>query len=289
MQVARCHQVASVAVGSRPGKCRAHSLPPHRITGELDRSCHPAHVGDGRAERLGDHLQRRDIDQLGSVRRVCEPNERKQSVDTVEARLFLIAFGDLQNLQSALRPESGSNFIGALGDRRGTGIPGRADGKISVDDGDVAETDPGSPTRLLDARARNRVAGEDPLVVPFCVCAGLPVEYDDGFYKLHIVEFELLASKRAEVVPGPDLVRFDEWRASTVGDHDIVQRDSVQEISADAADVDDAVAVVLNQIHDVASHALATPIAVGDQEGGAEQQQRHHRNHCEEAHPPPTH
>ena len=287
MKVAGLHEVASIAARPRSGKRRAHSLPPHRIAGELDRSSQPTDVGNRRAKWLRDHLQRRDIDQATLVCRVFQPNEWKQSVDAVEARLLLITSSDLQDLEPTLRSERSANFVSALGGRQRAGVPWRSNGDISVDYGDVAEADPRSPTGLLHARARHRVARKDPIVIPFS--ARLPVEHDDRTDKLHFVEFELLAPKGADAVLGPDLVRFDEWRAGTVGDNDIVQRDSVQEVSGNAADVDDAVAVSLNQPHDIAAHALSAPVAVGDQEAGADQQQRHHRNNCEEANPPPTH
>ena len=277
MQVARCDVVAAIAARLRSGKRHACSLPPHRITRELERAGQTSHVGNGWTERLGDHLQRRDIDHATLVRRILQPHERKQSVDAVKARLLLITLGDLENLESAIRPEGSSNFVGALSGREISGIPGRTHGEIAVDHADVAEAEPRSPSALFHAGLRHGVAGENPIVIPFS--AGLLVEHDDRAHELHIVELELLAAQRVEAVLGPDLVRLDERRAGAVGDHDIVKRRPVKEISGDAADVDDAVAVSLNQPFDVTADPLATPVAIGDQIGGAHQQQRHHHQH----------
>jgi hypothetical protein len=287
MKIARLHGVASIAARLRSGKRRSRSFPPHRIARELECSREPAHIRHGRAERLCDHLQRRNIDQASPVSRILESNERKQSVDAVKARFLLITLCDLQDFLPAFRSEGTPNRIGTLGGADVTGVPRCSYSEISVENGDVAEADPGSPPRFFHPGTGYRVARKDPIVVPFS--AGLLVDHHNRADKLHLVEFESLAAQNAEAVLGPYLVRFDEWSAGAVGNHDVVQRDSVQKVSADAADVDDAVAVVLKQAHDVAANALTTPVAVGEKQGDAQQQQRHHRNRREEAHPPPTH
>ena len=286
MQIARFHVVASIAARPRRGKRHPRSLPPHGIVREIERAGQPPHVGNGRTEWLGDHLQCRNIDQAIPVCRILQPHERKQSVDAMKARLLLITLGDLQNLEPALRPEGSSNLVGALGGRGVARIPWRSHGEISVDHGDVAEADPRSPSGPLHSSARHRIAWKDPIVIP--LSARLFVDHYDRADKLHVVEFELLATEGAEAVLGPDLVGFDERRAGAVGNHYIVERHSVQEISRDAADVNDAVAVSLDQPLDVAPDTLATPVAVGDQIDSADQQQRHHRDSKEEPHPPPV-
>jgi hypothetical protein len=55
----------------------------------------------------------------------------------------------------------------------------------------------------------------------------------------------------------------------------------MQKISGDAADVDEAVAISLNQPFDVSTDALATPVAIGDQVSGADQQHHHQQHHSD--------
>ena len=65
-----------------------------------------------------------------------------------------------------------------------------------------------------------------------------------------------------QTVARPHLVRFDERPVCAVRDHHIVQRESTQEISGNAADVDESVTVTLYQSFDVATDALATPVGI---------------------------
>ena len=150
------------------------------------------------------------------------------------------------------------------------GLPRRADGEIAVDHLHVAEADPRAPAGFLRPRRGRRVAREDAVVIPFP--ARLLVDHDDRPHEFDLAEIDPLSAQGAQAVAGPDLVGLDERSARAVGDHDVVQRESSQEISADAADVDEAVTVSLDQTFDVAPDALAAEVGVGGQISGADQQ-----------------
>jgi len=109
------------------------------------------------------------------------------------------------------------------------------------------------------------------------------------FGPAHFGKLDLLSAQSSRAVPRPDLVGFYEWGMGTIGDHDIVQRESAQKISSHAANVYDPVTISLNQSEGVPAASLASPIGVGDEKGCTEQQQCHHRDSCEEARQPPTH
>ena len=85
----------------------------------------------------------------------------------------------------------------------------------------------------------------------------------------------------------PDQNYIDnEWRPARSGATDDILNPATGAVigtapASEAADVDDAVTVSLNQPDDISPNTLATPIGVGDQQKGAEQQQRHHRKHSE--------
>ncbi len=284
MQIARSHVVASVTTRLRPGKRRPRSLPPQRIGRELERSSQPSHVGDRRPERFGDHLQCRNIDHAILVSRIFQSHERKQCVDVVKAGLLLITVGDLQELEPALRPQGSSNLVGALGWRDVSRIPWGSHDEIPADYRGIGEADPCSPAGRLHSGMCHRIARKNSIVIPFS--ARLLVDHDEWSDEFHIAQIDSLAAQNSEAVVGPDLIRFDERGTRAVGDYDIVERYSVQEVSGYAADVDDAVAVVLNHAHDVAADALATPVAIGDQIGGAHQKQHHYHHYCDEPKPP---
>ena len=288
VHVAVVDVVASVATGARPRERDAHAFPPHRVTRELDRPRETSHVSNRWAEWLGDHLQGRDIDQPGLVRGVFKPDEREQPVDVMKARFVLIALGHLNDLEPAFGSERAPYRGAPLRERElGIRLPRRAHRDISVEDGDIAEADPGSPAGFFDTGAGNRITGENAVVVP--LSARLLVDHDDRPHQTHFAEVDFLAAQSAETVSRPDLVGFDEGSASAIGNDDIVQRESVEEIPGDAADVDDPVTVLLEDADDVAANALAAEVAIGEQEGDADQQHRQHHHHRDEAYPPPTH
>src|SRR5207237_3843534 len=107
------------------------------------------------------------------------------------------------------------------------------------------------------------VARKDAIVVP--LYAGRLVEHDDRAHQLHIAEIDSLAAQSGQSVTRPHFIGFDERLMRAVGDHHVVQRESAQEISGNAADVDEAVTVSLYESFDVAADALATPVGVGDE------------------------
>ena len=146
-------------------------------------------------------------------------------------------------------------------------MPRSAHSQVALHDGDVAESNPRSPACFAGAYRCDRVAGEDAVVVP--LSAGLLVDVDDRPHQLHLAEIDSLSAQRGQTVARPHLVRFDERRMRAVGDHDIVQRESAQKISGNFPDVNKAVTVSLYQPFDVATDALAAPIAVGDEQGCA--------------------
>src|SRR4029077_14194012 len=160
------HVVASVTTRLRPGKRRPRSLPPYRIAREVERARQPAQAGDRGPERLGDHLQGRDIDQPGLVSGILEPHERKQCVDVVKAGLLLITVGDLKDLEPALRPEGSSNLVGALGGRDVARIPWGSNDEIPADYRGIGEADPCSPAGRPHPSTGDRVARKDPIVIP---------------------------------------------------------------------------------------------------------------------------
>src|ERR1700686_4822041 len=102
LQIAATDVVAAVAGDARRRKPCSRALPPHRVAGELERPRETTHVCSRRAERLRDRLEREEGDQPTRVGGILQPYQRKQSVDFVEGRDFLVSVGNLDYCQSAL-------------------------------------------------------------------------------------------------------------------------------------------------------------------------------------------
>jgi len=77
VEISVAEVVTPVARDARRRKRGTRALPPHRVARELERSSEPAHISDGRAERLRDHLESGDVDESVLVTRILEPHERK--------------------------------------------------------------------------------------------------------------------------------------------------------------------------------------------------------------------
>ena len=268
VQIGVIDVVFPVAGSFRLREGDARTLPPERIAGEVKRAGESAHVCDRRTEWRRYHRERRHIDATVLVGRIFEPHQRKNSVDFVESEFFLISVRDPENLQPFIRPQRATHHVLLLSSAFvRIGLPWRAHGQVTLYDCDVAKTNPRPPSGFAWACGRRRVARKDAIVIPFS--ARLLVDHDDRPHQLHFAEINSLSAQRGQTVARPHLVRFDERRVRAVGDHDIVQRESAQKISGNFPDVNKAVTVSLYQPFDVATDALAAPIAVGDEQGCA--------------------
>ena len=280
--------VNAVAARFRSGKRDARSLEPQRIAREIEYSSQAAYVRHRWTERRRNHLERRDVDLAIPVRWIFQSHQRENSVDAVKREFFLVAVRHFENLQPLLGTERAANRVLLLGGALvRIGLPRRAHQQIALNHGDVAETNPRSPAGLARTRGRRRVTRENPVVIPFS--ARRLVEHDNRPYQFHFIEVDLLAAQRAQAVARPHLVDFDEGCVRAVGDDDVVQGESAQQIAGDSADVHQAVTVSLDQAFDITADALAAPVGVGDEQDSAEQKQHHHDDSRDDAQPPPTH
>src|SRR3954467_4816259 len=101
MQIAVVDVVLSIARRLRSRECDTRAFPPERVAGELETPCQPAHVGHGRTEWLGGHLESGEVDQAVGITWIGEADQRKNSVDFVEAEFLLISSRHLKNLEPA--------------------------------------------------------------------------------------------------------------------------------------------------------------------------------------------
>src|SRR6266550_905411 len=98
MKISVIDVVLAVAGGLclREGDPRA--FPPQRVSGEVEDSGQPSHVGNGRTERRCDHLQRGDVYLAELMCWIFQSNERKNPVDFVEGEFLLVSVRDPENL-----------------------------------------------------------------------------------------------------------------------------------------------------------------------------------------------
>src|SRR5204862_724566 len=179
-------------------------------------------------------------------------HSRKNSVELVEGEFLLISAGNLEDLESFTRSKSATHRIlllsGALVRIR---LPRGAHAEVALCHVDVGEANPRSPTGLARPLRCRRITREDALVIP--LSTGRLLDDDNRAHQLHVSKIDSLAAQRGESVARPHLVGLDERPVGAVGEHDIMQRESAQQIPGVFADVDEAVTVAANPVFDVAT------------------------------------
>ncbi len=271
VQIAGRHHVPAVAVQLSVRERKGEAVKPERVRCHVDRAVRISHVGGRRIEDRCACGERAHLKYAREAVGIGEAHVRKRGLEAVEHHHALIPTGHCDDvLPRTARDRQAHEALTLRLRQRVSRRPRHPHNDAAVRHAHVAQRDPGAKAsrRVPRSRRGGKEHGEIPLAPRLSVdhhrWSGDAERIDDDVFRKKIPEREAPLHQR----------RREEWRARAVGDGDVPQRDSAQEIPVHATDARDAVDAPVHRVHRDPSHALATNVGVRESHDRGSRQQR---------------